>query len=763
MLSASAHASPTWAVSAFAAAREAKRKERDLSASHCWQIGSGSNLFFREWTEDGQDLAERPSTPSTPSRLGRYAVADKAVAVLAPAAGQAPTWKGPMVSPKLVRGSRTELASPSRPERSVWPYKTETDKVKLAEVPLFYSGAGSVLSSPMTRSAPSLRKESKDSEATESRPVSREVKSPVPDVFEAFLEEQASSTSLRDDRQRKIRSRGGPLGMSDEGGWIMQLMKDYEAEFSKDLEKDSKSEPDEDSPPVRAFKRIFPDAPLPNGLPPVVTITSDGRCVSAAETMCRESLRTRVDNLHWSKNMVTRPPVAAALHPRQLSPRPGGAAFERARQRSKEKRPAELAGRVKSEKLLVTHFELRRAGQEKQEPPARVQGCHPGCLKCQAGHYNHPPVPVKDFPEGDGSMILRVISSTEDTAESLEKGIDVLANSKPLVGLYGGARHPTSLISFRTLDVIRRKLEVVVPITAAVRKLEELCANKGVAVTKVLKGASAEQVVSEAWDIQKKLDAATHPGGKPQDQNRSDFEGFVRSFRLPSDHHILLRGWNLVKNEAYDWADVVWETAQAEVKIETDRETEADVKSPQSKAADTMKRIVAMVASIGVDIYRPQMEQTDFLLRQARGAAVNRFAEAEAAKDNGESNGEQVAVLAAKIEYAIKLAEQWGVEPKHPELLKAKSHAHKLRAQRAWRYSHGLLKNIKPGVLGSAGKVADQIDEAIEEALTTFEVPRDHKDLVEVREWSLKARSDENKLKRKEEQKAKLAAGKTSG
>jgi len=595
---------------------------------------------------------------------------------------------------------------------------------------------------------------------TEPRTERLEETAPAP----ALAEVEASPTTRKIERQRKrLPSRGGPLGVNDEVGWIFQLPNDLE--FSKELPKEMKSEQEEDSQPPRAFKRIFSDAPLPNGLPPVVTITSDGRCVSEAETMMRESLRPRVDNLHWSKNMVIRPPIQEVQKPRQLSPRPKPTPeFLRAQQRSKETRHEELCGRDRSEKLLVTHFELRRAGQPPEEPPEKVMGCHSGCLACKAGHTLHPPVPYKDSPEGDGSMIVRVISSTEDTPESLKAGISLLANTKDLVGCCGGTRHPTSLISIRTLSVIRRKLEVLTPIAEAVAKLEELCADKEGAVAKIMRGWTPEQVVGDAWDIKKKLEEATHPGGNPKDCNRSDFEGFVRSFRLPSNHQVIVHGWNLVKNEAYDWADLVLHTAQEQVKAETEKETQAGVKNPESRAADTMKRVIAMVAAIGVDIYRPQMEQTDFLLRQARGAAVHRYAAAEAEKDNvADTTGENVAKLGAKIEYAIKLAEQWGVEPKHPELLSAKMYAHGLRAQRTHRYASGLLKTIKPGVLGSAGKVADMIDEAVEEAITTFEVPKDDKDLKEVREWSLKARSDENKLKRKEEQKAKLAAGKTSG
>lgn len=92
-------ATPKWAVNAFSAACEARRRDR-----------SPRDTFHDE----------------------------ASTALLVPATGQAPTWMGPMVPPALVRGSRTEVPVPARPEQSVWPHAD--DKVQSEEVPLFYPG-----------------------------------------------------------------------------------------------------------------------------------------------------------------------------------------------------------------------------------------------------------------------------------------------------------------------------------------------------------------------------------------------------------------------------------------------------------------------------------------------------------------------------------------------------------------------------------------------------------------------------------------------
>ncbi|CAE7267232.1 unnamed protein product [Symbiodinium natans] len=131
--------------------------------------------------------------------------------------------------------------------------------------------------------------------------------------------------------------------------------------------------------------------------------------------------------------------------------------------------------------------------------------------------------------------------------------------------------------------------------------------------------------------------------------------------------------------------------------------------------------------------------------------AVYRFAKAEAASALSDELGEDSLRRAARIEYAIKAAEGIAdaVDAQHP-LSKAWQLAYDLRAHRAFRYCLSLMKSIEP-VLGSAGRVANEIDKVVQEASEVYGVPKDHKYMEEARRLVLQARSEEAKVKRKED------------
>ncbi|CAK8998416.1 unnamed protein product [Durusdinium trenchii] len=135
-------------------------------------------------------------------------------------------------------------------------------------------------------------------------------------------------------------------------------------------------------------------------------------------------------------------------------------------------------------------------------------------------------------------------------------------------------------------------------------------------------------------------------------------------------------------------------------------------------------------------------------MRQALGIAVWRFAQAEAQKEDDLLGGESLQ-RAARIEYAIKAAEAQGVDPRHQSLSKALQIAFDLRALRAMRYCQHLMSSIEPDVLGSAGKVANLIDQVIQDASELYGVPKDHKHMEEARRLVLKARTEEAQAKRR--------------
>ena len=64
------------------------------------------------------------------------------------------------------------------------------------------------------------------------------------------------------------------------------------------------------------------------------------------------------------------------------------------------------------------------------------------------------------------------------------------------------------------------------------------------------------------------------------------------------------------------------------------------------------------------------------------------------------------------------------------------------------RYCQHLMSTIQQGVVGSAGKVANQIDQVIADASELFGVPQDHRHMEEARHLVLQARTEEAQVKR---------------
>jgi len=412
---------------------------------------------------------------------------------------------------------------------------------------------------------------------------------------------------------------------------------------------------------------------------------------------------------------------------------------------------------------------MRRAGQAKEETPEVSEtNPHTGCTACISGvklkMLNPTPEEIKLREENtDGSGIARALGGCNDTSESLARGIDLLKNSSGDIEKFGGRRHPTSLISIRTLGVLVRKLEVVTPCEIAVKHLESLTSNKKSILGQVRDGADIKQIAGPAWNIKDKIIAATHPNGRPQDDDRASWDTFVTTFRLSSEHQLIVLGWKLVKGEAPEWAEMCLEMT---VSLAEKEAKDPDVgKSPESPAADAAKRVFDFLVGINIDPYRPDMDRCFATFCAARASAVSRYAETEAAKDvpnEGKKEKADDALRHAKNIYsAMKAAIFWGVDPGEPELKKAKEfHVH-LRAQRVGRFAELTIGNIKEGVVGSAGGVADLIDDAVTEATEVYEVPIQDQAMQDARTLSLQARSEEKRLERKLERK-KEAEGKAA-
>lgn len=721
-------ASPAWATNTFEASLQMKRSKS--SPTKIWQLHLDGSYDFSKEMPSEDDLGSLCS--SSPLTKAQYASEHKSVAVLAPSDDSVRLWAGPMVPPSLVRGSRTVLPKPARPERSVWPH---TPAASADEVSLFYEGA--VVPPPVK--LPKARRSS-----VESMEMVREKGSLLAPRLQ-MEETNASNHVGMTFWEQRAQLRGAPLGMS-EGDAIQHIVSE-----------------DTSSSPSRPIRKCFSDGQLSSSLPP---LSPDGRRRSEAELVMMHSLKPRTSELHWETSLVSKPPIAEQALSRPIWPRPMKTpAFLRAQERAQAtKWTPEIRGKEKAGKLLEVHSEMRRAGMAKEEPPeVPTKDPHTGCTACIVGvqlkGLNPTPDEIKLREEDEGgSAITRALGSCNDTTETLTNGIYLMKNSSTSVEKFGGLRHPSSLLAIRTLCVLERKLEVLAPYEVAVKHLEFLNSNKRKILAQARDGGDIKQLAGPAWNIKDQIVASTHPGGKPAECDRASWDTFVATFRLPSEHELILLGWGLLQDEAPEWAEMCLDMGESLAAKEA--KNPDSCRSPESPAANSTKNMFDFLVGINVDPYRPDMSRCFTMFSATRALAVTRYAEAEAAKDKvnegKKEKADEALMYATNIHSAIKAAVFWGVDGGVPELKKAKElHIH-LRAENVGRFAALTMGTIKDGVSGSAAKVADLIDAAVNEAIEVYEVSIQHPAMQEARTLFLEARSEETRLQRKL-QKQKLA------
>lgn len=310
------------------------------------------------------------------------------------------------------------------------------------------------------------------------------------------------------------------------------------------------------------------------------------------------------------------------------------------------------------------------------------------------------------------AKLMRVVLGIEEEKpESILEGLTVLQNAQKLIGVVDESEPSSSRVVLRVLAILDRRAGARSSLADSARALEELTSNE-------------EKLLVDMVD----LTQAPAPVPVPEGQEEADIA--VAGLLGPPNKlssGAVKQAWEIVHHEASDG----WTPSKAR-----DKDTQA---AQDDKKSAKKKNI------------RKEESAAEEQARHAHAMAVYRFAKGEASNDAlSDSLGEDSLRRAARIEYAIKAAASASVDPNHPELLKAWQLAYDLRAHRAFRYCLNLMKSIEP-VLGSAGQVANEIDQVVQEASEVYGVPKDHKWMEEARRLVLQARSEEAKVKRKED------------
>ncbi|CAE8648490.1 unnamed protein product [Polarella glacialis] len=763
------------------------------STGRSWRSASSSHLSMKE--DSFKELSKAFAGP------------DKAVAVLAPADGWAPAWKGPMVPPALVRGSMRELRPPSRPERSLWPHGEGV--VRLTEVSLSYPAASAAppgndpLRSGAVASSGELFGGALRSEALAPRtsadtglvvpPLSSLAPlSPPPSPWPpAPSSEEASPSSRllrtagssRQSSSSRLRGGplGGPLGASSGGGWLFGGSSAGEESLQQVLSIDELA-----TESTTSVRRCRSDVAL-GALPPVTGEAegSSGRARSPSAVLMLRSLGATGSHMltsdlartleeapvEWLMRLVSKPPLREPPSPRPPPARPARTpAFLKAQKRSL----LPLAGLhktrgalQKSEEMQQRLFIMRRGGpssfaevQEPEEKITRFAGCS-CCSVPGSVHSCKPCVPKKaqlDQEVHTGSIMDRIVQEKTDSIQTLTVGVDCLKNSHALLGVIGGRRHPTNLAGKTTLGVVERKLEVLKPLQEAIEAMEAIINRKAEIVEAVLNGMEAHEAAGAAVGIEDIMQEAIHEGNLVEDAKGMPVEKFLKMFKLPADHALVLMAQALMKEHAAQWIALCHGSAKKEIDREraellamNDKGKAELEKTHLSRAGGIAMRLTELAGGLGVEAGHPLLKQTEQTAIALRAAALMRYSRTEARKDVEATDvqGDIAAFLASQIEFAVKAAMDFGCGDDHPDIKSCMNLARDLRASRVLRYAKDQTRQIQP-VLGSAGQCSDDLEEALREALEVYGVSKDHPLVAESRALALAAREQENMLKRKE-------------
>lgn len=199
----------------------------------------------------------------------------------------------------------------------------------------------------------------------------------------------------------------------------------------------------------------------------------------------------------------------------------------------------------KSLRLLDALHDLRRV--ERDESDAVAAG-----------------VPIPREPEEDeneqGALLIQTLSELYDNSAALRALENQMDTTTVTVCANGGARHATTLVSARCLQVVRRKASLLQAVEERRAAFEAAHSKHDELVPKLL--ADTMEIPEELLGINRFINRYTHKGGDPVDSDRSDFKAFVATFKLPWSHRELQRFRESSERVAQWWAEAALRVAQ---------------------------------------------------------------------------------------------------------------------------------------------------------------------------------------------------------
>lgn len=276
--------------------------------------------------------------------------------------------------------------------------------------------------------------------------------------------------------------------------------------------------------------------------------------------------------------------------------------------------------------------------------------------------------------EKAATLMNETLASTVDTEAELRLTESMLAGAHEPVAELGGARHATTLVSGRTLSVVKRKADLCHSSEAYLHAFESGHAQKETLLLKVI--ASTERPLNDTacsecptgyQGTKRIISSMVHRNNKghpmnPAEAERAPFEVFVVSYGLHFDHTTLVKLKQLATEATEWWAEETLQQALG------------------GAEADPLQRL------INVTIGFLEIKETDneklvkvkVVLGDRLAEKVLAIAERLSIKDAGivrtqeAANPDHARKVADEIDAEIKEAVRLGAPNKHPKLAAAK-------------------------------------------------------------------------------------------
>lgn len=349
-------------------------------------------------------------------------------------------------------------------------------------------------------------------------------------------------------------------------------------------------------------------------------------------------------------------------------------------------------------------------------------------------------------------FLQATLAELADTSSSLLAGLAAMEAAQAPIAEDGGARHPTAVIAARSGAVLVRKAELLQRAEARSAAFERAHAAAA-ELNERLREQDAD-TPPELLGTEGFLATVLHKGGRPQDADKSDFEGFASSFGLDDQHQEVLKITRL-QAEACDW----WAKKLLE-EIQNDTTT------------DHMQRMIRVLKEVGEDDELPALKQAGSILSDKLAVRVLIAAEglqaqdAEAKASNAIPDPENARKCADRVAEDLRLTKAMGCSPKHPKMLKAKGIEVAFRLEEKQRHARKVLIAAKERrdrdakaadqaklegrvmEVGAATAASDAIDADIDRVTIGEGVMPTHADLREAKQIGKDLRDADGQRKR---------------